>query len=106
MMDGTAASRSMAVPSGRRSDTGQFSVRNRAMPNDSGTAIKRAMAALMTVPKMAIAAPNSSLTMSHSTRQMNSVPNLESAGQAVMNSEAMMPSKATSTSMENSQVIR
>ncbi|MNL62655.1 hypothetical protein D3C87_1866950 [compost metagenome] len=76
MMDGTAASNSTAVPKGRRSHTGQVSVKNKAMPNASGTAISNAMPALAKVPTMAIAAPNSSLMMSHSTRQMNWTPNL------------------------------
>ena len=104
-MEGTAANNSMAVPRGRRKATGQVSVRNRAMPNDRGTAITSAMVALTTVPKMAIAAPNSSLTMSHSTRQRNSGPNLARAGQALMNRETMMPIRATRTSMENNHVI-
>ena len=43
--------------------------------------------------------------MSHSTRQMNWAPNLDKVGQAATTSEAMMPSKATSTSMENNHVV-
>ena len=105
MMDGTAASSSTAVPSGRRSQTGQVSVRNRATPKDSGTAISSAMVALTRVPTTAMAAPNSSLTMSHSTRQMNSKPNFWKAGQALTNSETMMPSNATSTISEKVSVI-
>jgi hypothetical protein len=100
-MDGTAASNSMAVPSGRRSQTGQVSVRNTAMPKASGTASSSAMPALMTVPTMAMAAPNSSLMMSHSTYQRKWAPNLAKVGQALMNSETMMPTSAISTSSEN-----
>src|SRR6218665_2456758 len=55
MIEGTAASSSTAVPSGRRSHTGQVSVRNKAMPKASGTAISSAMPALTRVPTMAIA---------------------------------------------------
>ncbi len=105
-MDGTAASSSMAVPSGRRSQVGQVSVRNSAMPKASGTAISRAMVALARVPTMAIAAPNSSLMMSHSTYQMNFRPNFWNAGQALTNSETMMPSRAISTSSEKPWVKR
>ena len=106
MMDGTAASNSMAVPSGRRSHAGQFSVRNSAIPKARGTAINRAMPALSTVPTMAIAAPNSSFTTSHSTRQMNCRPNFWKIGHALMNSETMMPTSAANTSSEKSCVPR
>jgi hypothetical protein len=50
MIDGTPASSSMAVPSGRRSQVGQVSVRNRAMPKLTGTAISSAMTEVTTVP--------------------------------------------------------
>jgi hypothetical protein len=40
----------MAVPRGRRSQTGQVSVRNRAMPKLTGTAMSRAMIEVTTVP--------------------------------------------------------
>ncbi|MNT82833.1 hypothetical protein D3C72_2226190 [compost metagenome] len=49
-MEGTAASNSMAVPSGRLSQTGESSVRNRAMPKLTGTAISKAMADVAKVP--------------------------------------------------------
>ena len=49
-VNGTAASSSMAVPSGRRSQAGDSSVRNRAMPKLTGTAISRAMAEVISVP--------------------------------------------------------
>ena len=106
MMEGTAASSSMAVPRGRRSHAGQFSVKNKAMPNASGTASSKAMPADSTVPTMAMAAPNSSLTMSHSTVQRNLRPNFCSVGQALTNSETMIPTRAASTSSENNCVPR
>mgnify|MGYP006151706647 CR=1 FL=1 len=57
-------------------------------------------------PTMAIAAPNSSLMMSHSTYQRNRTPNLANVGQALMKSETMMPAKASNTSKENNCVSR
>jgi len=53
MMEGTAANNSMAVPKGRRNQTGQVSVKKTAMPKAKGTAINRAMPALDKVPTMA-----------------------------------------------------
>ena len=106
MMDGTAASNSMAVPNGRRSQTGQVSVRNSAIPKASGTAISIAMPALETVPTMAMSAPNSSLMMSHSARHKNSKPNFLNVGAALISNEPMMPSSATKTSNEKAWVTR
>eukprot|EP01139_Manchomonas_bermudensis_P016343 Amastigsp_a512559_27.p5 type:complete len:107 gc:universal Amastigsp_a512559_27:1589-1269(-) len=106
MMEGTAARSSTAVPRGRRNQTGQVSVRNSAMPKASGTAISIASPALAMVPTMAIAAPNSSLTMSHSTRQMKLKPNFWKVGQALINRETMMPTSAISTSREKLWVTR
>ena len=105
MIEGTAASSSMAVPSGRRNQTGQVSVRNSAMPKLSGMAMRIAMVALERVPKIAMAAPNSSLMMSHSTRQMNPMPNLCSAGQATIAREIRIPTSETSTINEKLRVI-
>ena len=50
MMLGTAASSSTIVPRGRFSGFGQISVRNTAIPNDSGTAISNAMIEVIKVP--------------------------------------------------------
>lgn len=106
MMDGTAANNSMAVPSGRRSQSGQVSVKNTAMPNASGTANNMAMPALNTVPTIEIAAPNSWLMMSHSTYHRKWAPNLANVGHALMNKETMMPTNATKTNNENDCVVR
>ncbi len=57
MMLGTPASSSTAVPSGRRSQAGQISVRNSAMPKLTGKAISSAMNEVTSVPAMAISAP-------------------------------------------------
>ncbi len=52
-----AASISTAVPSGRRSQVGDSSVRKMAMPNDTGTAMMSAMAEVSSVPMMGTTAP-------------------------------------------------
>ena len=49
-MEGTAASNSMAVPSGRFNQAGDSSVRNSAMPKLTGTAISSAMIDVASVP--------------------------------------------------------
>ncbi len=50
MIEGMAASSSIAVPSGRLSQAGDSSVRNSAMPKLTGTAISMAMAEVISVP--------------------------------------------------------
>ena len=59
MIDGIAASISMAVPSGRRKKVGDSSVRNIAMPNDTGIAIASATNEVIRVPSTGTSAPNS-----------------------------------------------
>ena len=49
-MEGTAASSSMAMPSGRLSQPGDSSVRNSAIPKDTGTAITKAISEVASVP--------------------------------------------------------
>jgi hypothetical protein len=49
-MEGTAASSSIAVPSGRFSHEGDCSVRNTAMPKLTGTAMTRAISEVAMVP--------------------------------------------------------
>ena len=51
-MDGTAASNSMAVPSGRRNQGGESSVRNNAIPKLIGTAITNAISEVTKVLTM------------------------------------------------------
>jgi hypothetical protein len=58
MMLGIAASISIAVPSGRRSHTGESSVRNMAMPKLTGIAMASAMALVPSVPTIGTSAPN------------------------------------------------
>ena len=50
MSEGTPASSSMAVPSGRRSQTGQLSVRKTAMPKLTGTPTNNAINDVLSVP--------------------------------------------------------
>jgi len=49
-MEGIPASSSIAVPSGRRSHSGQVSVRKSAMPKLIGTPISNARTEVTTVP--------------------------------------------------------
>jgi hypothetical protein len=49
-MEGTAASNSTAMPSGRLSQLGDSSVRKSAMPKLTGTAISSAMNEVISVP--------------------------------------------------------
>ena len=104
MIDGTPASSSTAVPIGRRSQTGQISVRNRAMPKLTGKAISKAMTEVTRVPVMAISAPYLSLTGSHSMLVMKPGPNSRKAGMAPMISETIMPTSTSSTDAANSIV--
>src|SRR5687768_11336887 len=75
MMLGIAASISMAVPSGRRSHTGESSVRKMAMPKLTGMAMRSAIAEVTSVPTMGTSAPNFSCTGSHSSVQRKAAPN-------------------------------
>ena len=50
MIDGIAASSSIAVPSGRFSHAGHISVRKSAMPKLTGTPISSAIAEVTSVP--------------------------------------------------------
>ena len=49
-MEGIAANNSMAVPSGRLSQAGASSVKNKAMPKLTGTAISKAIKDVINVP--------------------------------------------------------
>ena len=76
------------------------------MPKASGTAKSMAIPALANVPTMAMAAPNSSLMMSHSTYQINLNPNFWKVGHALMNNEMMIPANANNTKREKPWVKR
>ena len=93
-----------AVPRGRRSQAGQISVRNSAIPKLTGKAISSAMIDVTRVPMMGIRAPYWSLTGSHSAETMKCRPKVRKAGIDSMISEMMMPTSTTSTDMANSIV--
>src|SRR6478672_5005456 len=107
MMLGMAASISIAVPSGRRSHTGESSVRNIAMPKLTGIAMTSAMADVAIVPAMGTSAPNCSCTGSHSAVHRNSMPNLRIAGAAPMASVTRIaPSNAKTRSADSRVTLR
>ena len=101
MMLGTAARSSMAVPSGLRSQGGDISVRNKAMPKLTGMAINRAINEVSSVPTMGVSAPNSSVTGFHALLVRNPKPNFSMAGRLPMSSEAMMAASTISTRKAN-----
>ncbi len=75
------------------------------MPKLIGKATASAMIEVASVPQMAIMAPNSSFTGSHSTRVMKPGPNCENAGAAPIASEMMIPISTARTVAANSSVI-
>src|SRR6185369_8391630 len=97
MMLGIAASISIAVPSGRRSHTGESSVRNTAMPKLTGIAIVSAMKLVPSVPTMGTSAPNSSRTGSHSSVQRNSTPKCLMEGAAPIASDTRIAASRLNT---------
>ena len=104
MMLGIAASSSMAVPIGRRSHSGDSSVRNTAMPKLTGIPINRAMKEVATVPKIGTSAPNFSVTGFHSALVRNPGPKALIAGQLPMSSVIRIPSSNASTRKANIRV--
>nr|WP_308419591.1 hypothetical protein [Chitinimonas koreensis] len=74
MIDGMPASSSIAMPSGRRSQIGDSSVRNSAMPKLIGTPISRAMKEVINVPWIGRQAPKFSPTGSHDGEKMKPKP--------------------------------
>src|ERR1039457_358691 len=104
MMLGIAASSSMAVPIGRRSHSGESSVRNTAMPKLTGMPIKSAMNEVTTVPKIGTSAPNFSVTGFHSWLARKPGPNSWIAGQLPMTSDINIPTSNASTRKANIRV--
>src|SRR5437764_1408523 len=97
MMLGIAASSSIAVPSGRLSQSGDSSVRNKAIPKLTGTPIRSAMKEVTSVPTIGTSAPNRSVTGFHSESTRNPKPNFCIAGKLPYTSEMMIPSRITRT---------
>ena len=75
------------------------------MPKLTGHATASAMIDVISVPPMAIMAPNCWLTGSHSTRVTNPGPNSRRAGQAPIVSEMINPVSIKSTEAANSSVV-
>src|SRR5690554_1887510 len=104
MMEGMAASISMAVPSGRRSQTGDSSVRNMAMPNDTGTAMSSAMAEVSKVPTMGTRAPYTFWTGSQLLVQRKASPCAAMDSRLPYNRDAMMAPSRMNTRNANVRV--
>src|SRR6266513_304665 len=97
MMLGIAARSSIAVPNGRRSQTGDSSVRNRAIPKLTGMPIRSAMKEVTRVPTMGTSAPNCSVTGFQWGLVTNPGPNARSAGRLPATSETMIPASRIRT---------
>src|SRR5690606_39106179 len=97
MIEGIAASISMAVPSGRRSHTGESSVRNMAMPNDTGTAMTSAISEVSSVPVMGTSAPKMLRTGSQSLVQRKLSPYSAMDSRLPQMSDSMMPASSMNT---------
>ena len=97
MMLGTAASSSIATPTGRLSHTGASSVRKIAMPKLTGMASSSARKDVTRVPYIGASAPYWSVTGFQISRVRK--PNLKcaSAGQAPTKSETATPPRINST---------
>ena len=78
------------VPSGRFSHFGDSSVRNIAMPNDSGTAITSAMIEVEIVPQIETRAPNCCAGGSQFVLHRKLAPNLLMDGHDATINETMM----------------
>src|SRR5580698_2314979 len=97
MMLGTAASNSMAMPTGRFIHTGASSVRKMAMPKLTGIAITSAITEVITVPYTAASAPYWSVTGFHTSRVRKCSLKCASAGQAPCASDTATPPRSVST---------
>ena len=106
MIDGIAASSSIAVASGRRSHAGASSVRNIAMPKEIGTATTIAIIDVTSVPTIGISAPNCSLTGSQTGLTMNAGPNALIAGQLPMKSDTRIAASRLNTRSAKNCVVR
>src|SRR5215469_11558403 len=98
MILGTAASSSIATPTGRLSHTGASSVRKIAMPKLTGIASSSARNEVTSVPYIAASAPNCSVTGFHTSRVRKASLKWANAGQAPTRSEMATPPSSASTS--------
>ena len=97
MMLGIAASSSIATPIGRRSQGGESSVRNSAIPKLTGTPIASAIIDVTSVPMIGTSAPNSSVTGFQALLKKNPAPKRVMEGQLPTTSETMMPASSSRT---------
>src|SRR5258708_1885311 len=97
MMLGIAASISMAVPSGRRSHTGESSVKKIEMPKLTGMAMSSAIAEVTSVPTIGTSAPKSSLTGSQFSFHKKPRPNFSSDNREPMRSETRIAASRLKT---------
>src|SRR5206468_11960462 len=102
--DGTAASRSITEPAGRRHRIGAKSVRYKAMPTLTGTAMTSPMAELSTVPQMKARAPNCSAGGFHVDDVKKLRTMCRNAGAASWVVEMAMRARMTSTVSPHSKV--
>ena len=89
---------------GRRSHSGDSSVRNTAMPKLTGMPISSAMNEVTSVPKIGTSAPNFSVTGFHSELTRKPGPNALIAGQLPISSEIRIPTSNAKTKKANSRV--
>jgi hypothetical protein len=97
MMLGIAASSSIAVPIGRRNQTGASSVSTMTMPRLIGTPKRRAINEVTSVPKTGATAPNFSVTGFHEVLVKKPKPSFAKAGQLPMARESRMPARMRRT---------
>src|SRR2546421_2415030 len=104
MIDGIAASSSIAVPSGRLSHAGESSVRKSAMPKPPGTAISIAIAEVTSVPTIGTSAPKLSCTGSQSACQRNDGPYFCRLAELPRTSETRIAARMLNTSSAKKRV--
>jgi len=104
MIEGIAASSSIAVPSGRFSHAGESSVRKSAMPKLTGIAMTIAMSDVTKVPVIGTSAPNFSFTGSQSLSQMKPRPQRSSVSWLPYTSEIRIAASRLNTSRAKSRV--
>src|SRR5882762_5859992 len=97
MMLGTAASSSIATPTGRLSHTGAISVRKMAIPKLTGIASSSASTELTSVPYTGASAPNCSVTGFQTSRVRKLSLKWANAGQAPARSDTATPPSSAST---------
>src|SRR6266853_728984 len=97
MMLGTAASSSIATPTGRLSHTGAISVRKMATPKLTGIASSSASTELTSVPYTGASAPNCSVTGFQTSRVRKLSLKCANAGQAPARSDTATPPSSAST---------